>query len=404
MQNLINNNLKIKLFALMKKNIQLNGFVIFKSVLFAYLVSFAAFTQAQTQPVVSTSPQNKNFLIERGSGIACCSCPSITDKCMAVVNSYPPGKGIFMVYHFGPDARPQSGQLNKDYKTKFGDSIMTPTWPFYLNMMVNRRDRGVPYGSTFVFGTEDQVTPECASVVTQTAPVNLAMSSSYNPTTREITVIAKAYYTSNSVTALNYLQIAITEDSIIGPQCVGSNWNYSYMHMDMFRANMNGFSGDSITTTTLGTMVTRTYKYIVPAKYGTEANTSSWVTPDVSHFNLTMFMTEDLNGENDLFGKIQNVIRVPLGSSSPTGIDVIAEQNEINIYPNPTSGLLSLTTSTSKNYSFEVLDLMGKVVYESKSINTASSTVDLSNLKKGLYNIRVVSKKGVEIHKVLLTN
>jgi hypothetical protein len=388
----------------MKKLVQLNSNFIIKRLLFAYLVSFTVFTQAQTQPVVSTTPQNKNFLIERGSGIACCSCPGITDKCMVVVNSYPKGKGIFMVYHFGPDARPQSGQLNKDYKTKFGDSIMTPTWPFYLNMMINRKDRGVPYGSTFVFGTVDQVTPECATVVTEVAPVNLAMSSSYNPTTREIRVNAKAYYTSNSVTALNYLQIAITEDSIIGPQCVGSNWNYNYVHMDMFRANMNGFSGDSITTTTMGTTVTKTYTYIVPAKYGTEANTSSWVTPDVSHFKLTMFMTEDLNGENDLFGKIQNVIRAPLGSSSPTGIEVIADQNDVKIYPNPSTGIITISTPSSTDFSYEVFDLMGKVVYVSKKINIPGATVDLSNLKKGLYNIKVVSEKGVVIHKVLLTN
>ena len=307
-----------------------------------------------------------------------------------------------MVYHFGPDARPQSGQLNKDYKTKFGDSIMTPTWPFYLNMMVNRKDRGAPYGSTFVFGTTDQVTPECAAVANEIAPVNLAMSSSYNSTTREITVNAKAYYTSNSVTALNYLQIAITEDSIIGPQCVGSNWNYSYVHMDMFRANMNGFSGDSIKTTTAGTMVTKTYKYIVPAKYGTEANTSSWVTPDVSHFQLIMFMTENLNGENDLFGKIQNVIRLPLGASSPTSVETDPDLNHVKIFPNPSTGLIVIKTSITSDYSVEVLDMMGNVVYVSAGITQPTSGIDLSYLKKGLYNIKIITERGVSIHKVFI--
>jgi len=388
----------------MGKNLQLNGNVLFKRALFTCLVSFVTFVQAFSQPTVPTTPQLKHFLIERGSGIACCSCPGITDKCMAIVNSYPAGKGIFMVYHFGPDARPQSGQLNKDYKTKFGDSIMTPTWPFYLNMMVNRRDRGVPYGSTFVFGSEDQVTPECASVANEIAPVNLAMTSSYNPSTREITVHAEAYYTSNSVTALNYLQIAITEDSIIGPQCTGSNFIYDYVHMDMFRANMNGFSGDSITTTTAGTKVTKTYTYIVPAKYGTEANTSSWVTPDVSHFKLTMFMTEDLNGENDIFGKIQNVIRAPLGASSANSVEIASEQNNVCIYPNPSTGLFTITTPTSINYSFEVLDFIGKVVYASKDVNKPSTTFDLSNLKNGLYYVKVTSDKGVSLYKILLIN
>lgn len=386
------------------KNPQIDIHVHLKRAIFTCLLILVTITQVFTQPVVSTTPQNKNFLIERGSGIACCSCPAITDKCMAIVNSYPAGKGIFMVYHFGPDARPQSGQLNKDYKTEFGDSIMTPTWPFYLNMMVNRRDRGVPYGSTFVFGTQDQVTPECASVVTEIAPVNLAMSSSYNSATREIKVLAKAYYTSNSLTALNYLQIAITEDSIIGPQCIGSTWKYDYMHMDMFRANMNGFSGDSITTTTAGTMVTKTYTYIVPAKYGTEANTSSWVTPNVSHFKLTMFMTENLNGENDIFGKIQNVIRVPLGASSATSIEVASEKNDVQIYPNPSSGQISIVAPTSINYSIEVLDLLGNVLYVSKDNNKQTTTLDLSNLKKGLYNIKMTSEKGVSLHKVLLIN
>lgn len=385
----------------MAKKLQLISNVVSGRIVFTLLFGFFLFTQLYSQ-TVPTTPQYKNFLIERGSGIACCSCPGITDKCLAIVNSYPAGKGIFMVYHFGPDARPQSGQLNKDYKTKFGDSIMTPTWPFYLNMMVNRKDRGAPYGSTFVFGTTDQVTPECAAVANEIAPVNLAMSSSYNSTTREITVNAKAYYTSNSVTALNYLQIAITEDSIIGPQCVGSNWNYSYVHMDMFRANMNGFSGDSIKTTTAGTMVTKTYKYIVPAKYGTEANTSSWVTPDVSHFQLIMFMTENLNGENDLFGKIQNVIRLPLGASSPTSVETDPDLNHVKIFPNPSTGLIVIKTSITSDYSVEVLDMMGNVVYVSAGITQPTSGIDLSYLKKGLYNIKIITERGVSIHKVFI--
>lgn len=310
-----------------------------------------------------------------------------------------------MVYHFGPDARPQSGQLNKDYKTAFGDSILTPVWPFYLNMMVNRKDRGVPYGSTFIFGpNNDQVTPECAATVLETAPVNLAMSSSYNSATREITVNMKGYYTSSSATTKNYLQIAITEDSIIGPQCVNSApFIYTYVHMDMFRANINGFLGAPISTTTVGTTVSDTYKYTVPAKYGTEVNQSSWVTPNVKNFKLVMFMTEDLNGTNTKFGRIQNVLTAPLGTTAATGLENYSFNNVISIYPNPSTGILDVS-SPETIQSIEVLDMNGKTVYESGRLQAMDTRVDLSGFAKGIYPIRIITERGVSVQKIVLTN
>jgi hypothetical protein len=351
---------------------------------------------------VSTSPQKKNFFIERGSGIACCSCPGVTDKCMHIIDSFPKGRGVFMIYHFGPDARPQSGQLNKDYKTKFGDSILTPVWPFYLNMMVNRIDRGVPYGSTFIFGpNNDQVTPACVTVSDETAPVNLAMASTYNSTTREITVDVKAYYTANSITPRNFLQVAITEDSIKGPQCMGSTWDYNYYHMDLFRANINGPLGAIITNTTAGSTVTGTYKYTVPAKYGTETNTASWVTPDPKHFKLVLFMSEDTTaGFNKKFGKIQNVISVPLGASSnSSGITRTNQSMEMDIMPNPSKGLFTISTNYLPDYTFSVSDILGKEIMRSGHIVSDSYTLDLSSYNKGVYLIRINSGNGETICK-----
>jgi len=393
----------------MKKLLQLVGYFTGRRSFFSCIVGLSVCTGLNAQLVVPTTPQKKNFLIERGSGIACCSCPGVTDKCMNVIDSYPKGKGIFMVYHFGPDAKPQSGQLNKDYRTRFGDSICTPTWPFYLNMMINRKDRGNPYGSTFIFGSTDQVTPECASVAAETAPVNLGMSSVYNPATREIIVDVKAYYTSNSATTDNYLHIAITEDSIVGPQCGAngaSGFVYNYVHMDMFRANITGNEGDKITTTTAGTTVTRTYKYIVPAKYGTGPATGQ-VTPSISHFKLTLFVTESKNPTTNqkLFGKIQNVIRVPLGASStPTGIADIRAGEDVNIYPNPSTGVCYMETSTLAPYSYQVLDLMGNIICPAKNLNGPVTRLELSGLQKGIYIVKITSEKGISMHKVMLMN
>jgi hypothetical protein len=358
----------------------------------------------KAQLTVPTTIQYKNFFIERGSGIACCSCPGVTDKCMAIINSYSKGRGIFMVYHFGPDARPQAGQLNKDYKTHFGDSILTPVWPFYLNMMVNRIDKGVPYGSTFIFGpNNDQVTPECASVVSEVAPVNLAMTSSYNAVKREITVDVKAYYTSTSATPKNFLQVIVAEDSIVGPQCLGSTWDYKYIHMDLFRANINGPLGATISTTTAGTTVSGTYKYIVPAKYGSGTDTTAWITPVIKNLKLIAFMGEDFNGYNTKFGKIQNVISASLGATSiGTGIGNVSEGNVLNIFPNPSNGIVALNTNISTPWSIQVMDILGKEILSHDNILTKYYSLDLSAFPKGSYSIYITSLGGDGTNRMII--
>lgn len=359
--------------------------------------------QAQSELTVPTEPQMKNFLIEKGTGIACGSCVEKAEKCYTIINSHPKGRGMLILYHFGPDARPQSGRLHVDYKTEYGDSICTPTWPFYLNMMVNRKDRGAPYNSTFIIApNNDQVTPECAALVNEPSPVNLAMSSSYDPGTRTITVNVKAYYTSSSITPLNYLQIAITEDSIIGPQYVPPSWEYEFVHMDVFRANINGFSGDSITTTTQGTSISKTYTYVVPLKYGTESDSTTWVTTNPNHFNLTAYMTEDFYGENDLFGKIQTALRVPIGQSGTTSIREASQMHEFKLFPNPTTGIVNLSSNESTSVDIQVIDLMGRVVYEKNNIDVSSAQFDISFLNNGLYHIHIQSQKGSSVYKIVL--
>lgn len=354
--------------------------------------------------VVPTTPLTKNFLIEKGSGIACCSCPGITAKCDSIIEQYPKGKGFMMVYHFGPDARPQSGQLNKDYRTKFGDSILTPVWPFYLNMMVNRKDRGAPYGSTFIFGANDQVSPECAVLAAETAPVNLAFNSSYNPSTREITVNAKAYYTANSLTAKNFLQICLTEDSIVGPQCVNSPpFKYNYVHMDMFRANLNGPLGVKVDTTTAGTYYTGTFTYVLPDKFGTGTDQTAWIAPVIKNLKLVMFMAEDFNGFNTRFGRIQNVIAAPLGQGAVSGIAnaLPVTPQQIMVYPNPVVNQLHVD-APSPLKCLRLLGMQGELIQQWDGSSTLTQDITLDGLANGIYFLEAETANGLSYKKVQL--
>lgn len=368
------------------------------------LLTFLGITALVNAQVVPTNPLPKNFLIEKGSGIACCSCPGITAKCDSIIELYPKGKGFMMVYHFGPDARPQSGQLNKDYRTQFGDSILTPVWPFYLNMMVNRKDRGAPYGSTFIFGASDQISPECAALALETAPVNLAFTSSYNTSTREITVNAKAYYTANSITPINYLQICLTEDSIIGPQCVNSPpFIYTYKHMDLFRANLNGPLGVQVATTSSGNEFTGTYSYILPAKFGTGTDMNAWIAPTIKNLKLVMFMTEDKNGFNTKFGRIQNVISAPLGQGAVSGLDHPIQPGALQIYPNPSKGKFTIS-SIAPFSGYALYNLNGQMLEQRSGYFQSEVEADFSGIAPGMYLLRIETNSGSLVRRVLIQN
>jgi hypothetical protein len=364
------------------------------------LIIFLGFN-LKAQVTVSTLPLNKNILIERGTGHVCGSCPHITLRCDSVLDTYP-GRGMMIEYHFGPDAIPQAGfGLQTDYRTPYGDSILS--WPFYLNMMMNRRDRGVPYGSTYIFGTNDnQIKKEADLIVTQSSEVNLAMSSSFNATTRLLTVNVQAYYTANSATTLNFIQVAITEDSLISTQYDGdyapnSHFNLTFNHPNVFRANMNGFWGDSVKTTTSGTTISRTYTYTLPTTpYKWNAN----------HCKLTMYVTESKNasGIQSFAGKVITAIRSDIGGVAASGVDDKTITTHVIVYPNPSTGQIYVSRDKPGEYSVEVFDALGKKVYTASKIKSSETLINLSGNHRGIYFVRVNSEKEVSTTKIILVD
>lgn len=361
--------------------------------------------EGKAQPAVSMTPENKNFLIEKGTGHVCGSCPYIELRCDSVVDSYP-GRGMLIEYHFGPDAVPQAPPLDQDFTTPYGDTIFDPAglaWPFYLNMMVNRRDQGIPYGSTFIFGSVNQVQAEADNVVNQPSDVNLAMSSTFDNITRLLTINVSAYYTASSATSLNFLQLMLTEDSIVSTQYdpnypLNNHFNPDFLQMNTFRENINGFSGDTIFTTTAGTFISRTYTYTIPTAYKNVA-----CNPD--HCNLTMYIAEQqaASGVQSFTGKVINALRAPIGSDAVTGLTDAGKNIKPIVFPNPTTGILNIEGFLPGKYSIELTNLQGKLVYHQSGSANEKVNTDLSRLPEGVYFMKVLSTAGTSTHKIILT-
>lgn len=78
----------------------------------------------------------------------------------------------------------------------------------------------------------------------------------------------------------------------------------------------------------------------------------------------------------------------------------IVSATEMSIYPNPTSGMLNITSNEEIN-SVEIFNSIGNTVVSSKVAGN-SSAIDMSNLPNGMYFVRVSTLNGIETVKVVL--
>jgi len=228
-----------------------------KKIIFTLIILFIGLSAAIAQTLVTTDSTNKNVVLEEFTGIHCQYCPEGHVIAKAILENNP-GRAVAVAVHQGSFAVPSTGE--PDYRTDFGDDLAAQTGlTGYPSGTVNRH---IFSGSKTALGRGDW-TNSANLILQQVSPVNVGIESSFNSTTRELTVHVELYYTSNSTTSSNFINVALLQDHIFGPQTGGGAGN-NYEHMHMLRHFITGQWGDEVTTTTQGTLVDRIYTYIIP--------------------------------------------------------------------------------------------------------------------------------------------
>lgn len=76
----------------------------------------------------------------------------------------------------------------------------------------------------------------------------------------------------------------------------------------------------------------------------------------------------------------------------PTGIESRAASAEISLYPNPSSGLFTLSMTENRTLSVSVFNHIGQVVVQ-KTMDGQPTTIDLVNMPSGVYVVQVSSEQ-----------
>lgn len=226
--------------------------------------------QVFSQTIVSTDAENKNVILEEFTGIHCGYCPD-GHRLANLVAENNPGDVFLINIHTGSYANPSSGE--PDFRTDWGAAIAGQSGlTGYPAGTINRHlFEGMQQGSGTAMSRGDFATA-AGLALAEASYVNLGVEATvdFSVTPALLTVHVEAYYTGADAPATNMLNVALVQDSILGPQSgMSANPNYvvgdQYLHMHALRHLLTGQWGEEITTTTQGSFIDRTYTWEIPS-------------------------------------------------------------------------------------------------------------------------------------------
>jgi len=253
------------------------------------------------QTFVSTTPSNKNVILEEFTGRICSNCPAGHRVAGEIANANQ-GRVFLINIHTG-DFAPTT---HPNYNTPFGAEIASKAGAnFFPSGTVNRHlfsgQNTVLNGSRWLNSTN--------TILNESSYVNIAAQSTINSVTRELVVNVEIYYTGNSPVVTNKLNVALLQNNMLGAQ-TGMNGNPSqiingkYNHQHMLRHLLTGQWGEDITPATQGTFISKQYTYTVPA----HLNGIDYDLPDLE---IVVFIAEGeqeiITGVKSSMNEVENI-------------------------------------------------------------------------------------------------
>ncbi len=239
-------------------------------------------------------------------------------------------------------------------------------------------------------------TSGCSDTANVSVTVNAGPSLTVTPSSAAICANATATLVANGATTYSWNTGATTQGIAVTPSVttiytvtgVGTN---SCSSSVAFTQTVN--PNPTVTATTSNTLICVGNSATLTAS---GATTYSW-TPAVP---LTGVISPTANTTYTVIGTDSNGCTnttTVLQSVSPcTGVEsILANSTGINLFPNPTSGDVTLVINTvTSGMVVEVYDVVGKQV-ATKSISEIKTTLSLSELASGVYTYKVLNSNGV---------
>lgn len=348
-----------------------------KIVLSALVISgFGANLFAQT--LVSTQVEKKNIVLEEFTGIHCGYCPD-GHKIAQEIKDANPGRAVLINIHAGGYAVPSGSE--KDFRTAFGTALANQSGlTGYPAGTVNRHI----FSGLSTTAMSRSNWPAAANIIKQeNSPVNVGFTSSYNSSTRQLTINVEAYYTSSSAQSTNKIHVALLQNGIEENQSGGSTYNPGqinpstgkYVHLHALRHLITGQWGQTISNTTSGSLYSNSFSYTLP----TDIAGIPLIPEDCE---LAVFVSE---GNQEIYTGVVG----PLGGRSQ-----VPTTNNAQMAVSTNSFTIPTFTSPNASFDFELTSNQPSGWSSSYTVNGSSYSSNQTIATNGNTNIQIIVNPG----------
>ena len=327
------------------------------------------------QTFVSTNPENKKVLVEKYTGINCSYCPCGDVIIYGAVENNP--ENIIVVkIHEGGYAVPGAGQ--PDFRTAFGSALSSQAMNtgnpavsvnrhFFQNYTSNG---GTAIGGCYsnATGVAMQSPPTYAidEILVEPAYLNVAAQAEINYSSNMLTVNTEVYYTDNSPTSTNYLNIALVQDNTAAYQAGSSlaAGGSNYVHNDRLVHFITGQWGEEINPTGQGSLIQTTHSYNIPENY-------NGIPVVLDDLKVVVFVSESTE-------EIINVNRAEMDYNT-LGYDLSVDSIDSPVLAGNLSENENITVSISNNGDNNTSNFEISYSVDGTSISTESYTETISS-------------------------
>ncbi len=344
------------------------------------------------QTVVSTSPSNRVAILEEFTGTSCPACPSGHTASANMITSMP--NRAFAIAYSPTNSSltgPYNGGLN--LTNSFSDPFYTN--PYYANggsrSMPSGHMNRIKYNLVRKLSTADWAT-KAAEVNAMASPVNVGISSTYNASTKMVSVKVEMYFT-QAVTVPAYVTVLLLESEILTTQAGQSLTNYNHKHV--LRAKLQtGQWGDALTgATNAGSLVTMNFTY--------DNSSTNYV---IDNSEILAFVSTGTDENSEIITGFS--VSANGGSGTTASIEDIEASGQLAIYPNPTADEFQISLGSEVEGNVSIVSLSGALVYN-KDFTAADGSIITLNAKElkldaGTYLVSVSGQNGLKRTKLVI--
>ncbi len=168
----------------------------------------------------------------------------------------------------------------------------------------------------------------------------------------------------------------------------GINWTTSYIEpgyeiYDLFFQNDNLGFGIFSDCTTNGDCVIYINKTIDSALNWTDSFSND--PPSLVGYPNIQFITDDIG-----YALSGNNILKTIDGGTFISVNEFESNKLLSIYPNPTNGIVTLTTESSNIQQIKIQNVIGELIFKENYDNQATIKINISNYPTGTYFVRIL--------------